>query len=108
MAYIDATGLTNDAYLALGDAGYTNFPLFDINSAYLSGFSWKRNKLYYKFDMTTFNGKKAEIKLNVFGDFPSDGPYMARSAYISGFDSSYEIKGKDVGKIKFRNMKRGK
>ena len=101
MATIDASGIkSKDLYTNLGK----NVPLFDLNSTYLSGFKWERKKLYFKVQSKTFSGKKVELKTNMFGNFPSSGGYMARSAYISGFDVSYKIKGEDIGKIKFRKM----
>ena len=101
VATIDASGIKSKyLYTVLGK----NVPLFDLNSTYLSGFKWERKKLYFKVQSKTFSGKKVELKTNMFGNFPSSGRHMAGSAYISGFDVSYKIQRKDMGRIKVRNM----
>ena len=105
MANIDASGINSqDIYLALGDSSYTDTILFDLNNTYYIDSSWVRNKIYVKAASYTSYGAYAQFELNLFGDFPADGSYVARSAYISGFDISYKIQRKDMGRIKVRNM----
>ena len=106
MANIDASGIKNkNLYLALGDPYYTDTLLFDLENTYITGSSFKRNKIYLKAQSSTSYGTKAEYTLNIYGNFPRDGyGYIAESAYISGLETSYKLNRNNLGTIKISDM----
>ena len=105
MAIIDASGINSkNIYLAMGDSSYNNVLLFDLNNTSYLNSSWTRNKIWVKARSYTSYGRYVEFEVNLYGDFPSYGPYMSNSAYINGFDTSIAINGRSIGTIEVKDM----